>query len=71
MPKLFKKPKFLIQDFEAGRVKKECYKLYFTRFPPCLEKKMVWNRKLKNVKEDKDLLTISCEAFGQLMMENQ
>ena len=70
-PKLLKKPKFSIHDFQAGRVNKECYELYFTRFLPCLEKKTVWNRKLKKAKEDKDLLTISSEAFGLLVMENQ
>ena len=51
----------------AGRHNKECYELYFTRF----KKKAIWNRKLNKAKEDKDVITISSEAFGLLLLENQ
>ena len=70
-PKLIKKPMYSWKDFAAGRSNKECYELYFTRFVPHLEKKALWNRKLSKAKEDKDLVTISSEAFGLLLLENQ
>ena len=70
-PKLLNKPKFSLRDFQTGRANKECYGLFFTKFLPCLEKKTVWNRKLKTAREDKDLITISSEAFALLVIENQ
>ena len=63
-PKLLKKPKFSIHDFQAGRVNKECYELYFTRFLPCLEKMTVWNRKLKKAKKIKIFSPLVVRHFG-------
>ena len=72
MPKLLKKPMYSWRDFAAGRRNKECYELYFTtgRFVPHLEK-AIWHRKLTKAKEDRDVITISSEAFGLLLLQNQ
>ena len=60
-----------MEGFAEGRHNKECYELHFTRFVPHLKKKAIWNRKLNKAKEDRDMIAISSEAFGLLLLENQ
>ena len=45
--------------------------MYFTRFAPILEKKHIWQHHLINAKTDRDVMLISSEAFGLLVLENQ
>ena len=68
---LIAKPEFTMNDILEGRSNKKCYSLFFSKFAPILEKKSIWNQRLKAAKTDKDLLTISSEAFGLLILENQ
>ena len=63
--------KWSIDDMLEGRMNKECYSLYFTRFAPILEKKHIWHQNLLNAKTDRDVMSISSEAFGLLVLENQ
>ena len=43
---------------------------FFDRFVPLLEKKTNFRRKLRSATKDEDLITISSEAFGLLLLEN-
>ena len=54
-----------------GRMNEACYSVYFTRFAPILEKKHIWQQNLINAKTDRDVISISSEAFGLLVLENQ
>ena len=64
-------PKWSIDDMLEGRMNEACYSVYFTRFAPILEKKHIWQQNLINAKTNRDVISISSEAFGLLVLENQ
>ena len=43
---------------------------FFDRFVPLLEKKTYFKRKLRTAIKDEELITISSEAFGLLLLKN-
>ena len=59
-----------MDKFLEGRANKEAYSVFFDYFAPVLDKKSVWMDNLEITKPEKQMLTISSEAFGLLLLEN-
>ena len=66
-----KSPSFGMNELLQGRSNWMAYSLFFNRFAPLLEKKSLWKQRITSAKSDADLLSISSEAFGLLVLENQ
>ena len=56
-----------MNDVLQGQQNYKSYSFFFDRFVPLLEK---INSKMKATETDEDLLSISSEAFGLLLLEN-
>ena len=63
-------PQVSLEEFLEGRANEEAYSVFFDIFAPVLEKKSVWMENLATNKPEKQMLTISSEAFGLLLLEN-
>ena len=63
-------PEFSRSNFFEMRRNPKCYKVFFDRFAPIVERKLSWNGKMVKAQSDKDMLSISSEAFGLLLIEN-
>ena len=64
-------PEFSLKSIQEGRKNYKAYSFFFDKFVPLLEKKKSdFKGKLKTAKTDEDLITISSEAFGLLLLEN-
>ena len=63
-------PQVSLEEFLKGRANEEAYSVFFNYFAPVLEKKSVWMENLATNKPKKQMLTISNEAFGLLLLEN-
>ena len=63
-------PEFEKSDFFQLRSNTKCYKVFFDRFAPIVERKLGWGNKMAKAEADKDMLSISSEAFGLLLVEN-
>ena len=63
-------PQVNLEEFLEGRANEEAYSVFFDIFAPILEKKSVRMENLATNKPEKQMLTISSEAFGLLLLEN-
>ena len=68
--KLTTLPKYGWKDFQKGRENVDCYRLFFSLFVPHLEKRSNWDDRVANAENDKDVVSVSSEAFGLLILEN-
>ena len=64
------KPKFSLKSILKGRKNFQNYSFFFDRFVPILERKSLFESRLKNATVDAELICISSEAFGLLVLEN-
>ena len=62
---------FTVESFQLGRTNWKCFKVFMDHFAPILEKKQNWTSRVVGAKEDKQVLTVSSEVFGLLLLENQ
>ena len=62
--------KFNLKSVLKGRSDPNSYSFFFDIFVPLLEKKSTFNEKLMTATKDEELLCISSEAFGLLVLEN-
>ena len=53
-----------------GRKNFDSYCFFFDRFVPILEKKKLFLGRVEEAQTDEDLVSISSEAFGLLLLEN-
>ena len=63
-------PDFHYRDFQQGRAFPEAFEVFMEKFGHVLEKRQGWVARVLEATEDKDLLTVSSEAFGLLVLEN-
>ena len=63
-------PKLFLKSILKGRRNFQNYSFFFDRFVPILERKSLFESKLKNATVDEELICISSEAFGLLVLEN-
>ena len=68
--KLTTLPKYGWEDFQKGHANEDCYRLFFSLFVPHLEKRSNWDDRVANAENDKDVVSVSSEAFGLLILEN-
>ena len=61
---------FILESVLEGRSDPNSYSFFFDIFVPLLEKKSTFNEKLMTATKDEELLSISSEAFGLLVLEN-
>ena len=64
------KPKFSLKSILKGRRNFQNYSFFFDRFVPLLERKSLFENRMKNAIIDEELICISSEAFGLLVLEN-
>ena len=62
--------KFNLKSVLKGRSDPNSYSFFFDIFVPLLEKKSTFNEKFMTATKDEELLSISSEAFGLLILEN-
>ena len=62
---------FHIKNIVKGRVDKKCYKFFYSKFVPLIDKKSIWNDNLVKAKKEIDLVTVSNEAFALVTLEGQ
>ena len=63
-------PDFHYRDFQQGRAFPEAFEVFMEKFGHVLEKRQGWVARVLEATEDKDLLTVSSEAFGLLVCHN-
>ena len=64
------KPKLSLKSILKGRKNFQNYSFFFDRFVPILERKSLFENRIKNTTMDEELICISSEAFGLLVLEN-
>ena len=62
---------FHIKGIVKGRVDKNSYKFFYSKFVSLIDKKSIWNEKLVKAKKESDLVTVSNEAFALVTLEGQ
>ena len=68
--KLIAPLQFTLESILKGRSNSNSYSFFFDIFVPVLEKKSTFNEKFMTATKDEELLSISSEAFGLLILEN-
>ena len=64
-------PRYSLDEFLQGRENEEVYEVFMSQFVWCVvARKTEWNNTISLAENDKDVCTVSDEAFASILLEN-